>query len=354
MSYIRSDELLTTAAFRGEAERVREMLQHGAISSARDKQKCTALHWAVSMGHVDVAEVLLEYGADVHARSSDGNTPLHVSAREGDAPTAVCLLENGANPVMVNSSGKTALDIALEVADDEVELIHVLRTAQRTHEKHRLTATATADSASPHNELAAPAESTSRSNGSLAAEKPAMVSSGCGGDDPLPIDGPMRADMPDTPPLLPAPVPSDLPNPKPRLVSGGCGSGGGAGILVSGAGSSGMAPSCCMGDATFSGASCSPILSGEGGPSSRSGGVQASLGGMPPPPPPASDAIDRVAPEAAVKTHRLGSSNSGSSDSKASHGSLSRDIEIPSSTGGSELQEIDSAVLATLVSKLGF
>ena len=54
---IRSDELLTTAAFRGEAERVRQMLQHGAVSSARSELKTTALHWAVSMGHVDVAEV---------------------------------------------------------------------------------------------------------------------------------------------------------------------------------------------------------------------------------------------------------------------------------------------------------
>ena len=55
---IRADELLTTAAFRGETERVREMLEHGAASSARSEQLyTTALHWAVSMGHQEVSEV---------------------------------------------------------------------------------------------------------------------------------------------------------------------------------------------------------------------------------------------------------------------------------------------------------
>ena len=56
-NYIRTDELLTTAAFRGEVERVREMLDHGASSSARSQTMCTALHWAVSMGHMEVVEV---------------------------------------------------------------------------------------------------------------------------------------------------------------------------------------------------------------------------------------------------------------------------------------------------------
>ena len=55
---IRSDELLTTAAFRGEVDRVREMLDHGASVGARAEQHMTtALHWAVSMGHIDVVEV---------------------------------------------------------------------------------------------------------------------------------------------------------------------------------------------------------------------------------------------------------------------------------------------------------
>jgi len=135
---IRTDELLTTACFRGEVERVREMLDHGAATSAKDEKLCTALHWAISMGHVEVAALLVERGADPNARSVNGESPLHVAAREGDAETAEFLLGAGANPRLCSTAGKTALDLALEYADDEVELIHMLRNAQAEHDARAL------------------------------------------------------------------------------------------------------------------------------------------------------------------------------------------------------------------------
>ena len=55
---LRTDELLTTAAFRGELERVREMLDHGAVCDARSERLTTALHWASSMGHLEVCALL--------------------------------------------------------------------------------------------------------------------------------------------------------------------------------------------------------------------------------------------------------------------------------------------------------
>ena len=54
---IRSDELLATACFRGEVDRVRDMLDHGAATNARGEHMTSALHWAISMGHIEVAEV---------------------------------------------------------------------------------------------------------------------------------------------------------------------------------------------------------------------------------------------------------------------------------------------------------
>lgn len=135
---IRSDELLATACFRGEVERVRDMLDHGAATNARGENMTSALHWAISMGHVEVAELLIKRGADVDARSSDGSTPLHVSAKEGDFETAEFLLEHGASPTLCNSSGQTPLQIALEFADDEVELIDLLRRATTKHERKLL------------------------------------------------------------------------------------------------------------------------------------------------------------------------------------------------------------------------
>lgn len=53
---IRTDEMLVTSATRGELSRVKEYLDHGALSTARSHHLLTALHWAVTMGHHDVAE----------------------------------------------------------------------------------------------------------------------------------------------------------------------------------------------------------------------------------------------------------------------------------------------------------
>ena len=127
---LRTDELLTTAAFRGELERVREMLDHGAVCDARSERLTTALHWASSMGHLEVCALLIERGADTNARNATGETPLHVAAKEGDGETVDFLLDKGADPRLCNSAGRTALDLALEFADDEVELIDSLRQAQ--------------------------------------------------------------------------------------------------------------------------------------------------------------------------------------------------------------------------------
>ena len=231
MPVIRSDELLTTAAFRGETERVRQMLRHGAASSAPGEHKSTALHWAVSMGHVDIAEVgfaipqyytphavvmnpsltglrerisqlLIEHGANVNAAAANGNAPLHIAAAEGDATMATLLLDTGASPTLCNQSGLTALELA---DDDALDLIHVLRNAQREHEvrsimqheaRHRITAGPPTPNFAETNSARyiASGSFVSRSNA-------AGVSAGCGGDEPLPPDGPLRADMPDDPEL---------------------------------------------------------------------------------------------------------------------------------------------------------
>ena len=198
--YIRTDELLTTAAFRGDVERVRQMLAHGASSSARSDLKTTALHWAISMGHVEVAELLVEHGADVNARAADGNSPLHVAAKEGDADCVNFLLASGASPVLCNATGSSALDLALSFADDEVELIHMLRTAQKSHENKLLVHQAAVGRASE-----------GRTSGSTEnAVRPKMVSSGCGPDSELsePMSSPKGAEVAVS---------------APKMVSGGCG-----------------------------------------------------------------------------------------------------------------------------------
>jgi hypothetical protein len=136
---IRQDDLLMQAASRGELEKVRAMLDHGAVVKGNNKL-LTALHWAVTMGHRDVAELLIERGAAVEARAADGHTPLHMAAREGDAQMVQCLLEARANPNSTNNAGQTAVDLALAFAEDEPEVAQVLLAAGALRSRQLLTA----------------------------------------------------------------------------------------------------------------------------------------------------------------------------------------------------------------------
>ena len=138
-SAIRQDDLLVQAASRGELEKVRAMLDHGAVVKGNNKL-LTALHWAVTMGHRDVAELLIERGANVEAKAADGHTPLHMAAREGDAQMVQCLLEARANPNSTNNASQTAVDLALAFAEDEPEVAQVLLAAGALRSRQLLTA----------------------------------------------------------------------------------------------------------------------------------------------------------------------------------------------------------------------
>ena len=115
------------------------MLDNKAIVSARNNKLLTALHWAVTMGHVAVADLLIERGADVEAKATDGHTPLHMAAREGDAEMVQRLLEAHANPNSVNNAGQTPADLALAFAEEEPQVAQALLAAGARRQASLLT-----------------------------------------------------------------------------------------------------------------------------------------------------------------------------------------------------------------------
>lgn len=141
-----------------------------------------------------VPQLLIEHGADVNARSADGDSPLHVAAREGDAALVECLLEAGASPVLCNSSGSSPLELALSFAEDEVEMIHMLRQHQHKHESQLLMNRAAHERVHEREDIQSVSVPTPPPP-AAPANAPApvqmqMVSSGCGPDGPddeLPI-----------------------------------------------------------------------------------------------------------------------------------------------------------------------
>ena len=124
---------LDSAAFRGDLEMVRVLLDYKADVNVRDDDGWTPLH-SVSHGSryptahfnipqlwLEVARLLIEHGADVNASSDDGGAPLHDAGTVGFVHW---LLEHGANIGAVDNEGGTPWHSAARYG--RVEVVRVL------------------------------------------------------------------------------------------------------------------------------------------------------------------------------------------------------------------------------------
>lgn len=119
---------LGLAAFFGQVDAVKVLLDHGAAVDAADRSRFgnTALDAAVAANHADVVRVLLAAGANANVRDSARYTPLHKAAANGNAEIARLLLEGGADASAVRDGGKTPLADAMDRGHGD--LAEVLRT----------------------------------------------------------------------------------------------------------------------------------------------------------------------------------------------------------------------------------
>ncbi len=91
---------LHLAAYAGNLEKAKGLLQDAGDVSARDRTGRTALHIAARAGHREMIDLLLSSGADVNARAEAGWTPLHEAAQSGHEAVVELLIARGA---MVNA-----------------------------------------------------------------------------------------------------------------------------------------------------------------------------------------------------------------------------------------------------------
>lgn len=111
------EERLRVAASRGQAERVRWLLDAGISPDAADTSGIRPLMRATGAERSEIVTLLLDRGARVNAADGQGQTALFFAARRDPAPAAALvalLLERGADPRVVTTDGRTPLVSAIQ------------------------------------------------------------------------------------------------------------------------------------------------------------------------------------------------------------------------------------------------
>jgi len=98
-----------SAAFNGNADRVRSLIASGAAVNTKDSNGNTALMCAVHNGNVDSVNALIAAGADMRVTDNNGLTLLMGAAVSGKAGCVKALIDAGADVNANGPSGFTAL-----------------------------------------------------------------------------------------------------------------------------------------------------------------------------------------------------------------------------------------------------
>jgi len=98
----------------GNLDIVKRLLDSGLVNKdSRDKDGNTPLIWAVtSDGSEEMLEALVDHGADINVQNYIGETALYIASARGLADKVEYLLENGARTQITNLDGATALHAA--------------------------------------------------------------------------------------------------------------------------------------------------------------------------------------------------------------------------------------------------
>lgn len=126
-----ANEELINAIVKKDAKAVANVLnettaKHGCVADANVKgvDLSTPLHFTVTSGTVEIAEILLKHFAEVNAQDEEGITPLHLACLSGNLPMVKKLLSwPGVSVELKDSTGSTPAHQAASNLQEDILLL---------------------------------------------------------------------------------------------------------------------------------------------------------------------------------------------------------------------------------------
>ncbi len=167
---------LVEAAFEGELDECKRLVDKGMYVDSEDGRKHTPLSDAASQGQRAVVEYLLELGADPNSQSDVGRTPLWRAAYNGQLEMVELLLAAGADPEVKTTEHERPYDVAKDDATREL-----LANFPREETERMLRARADAMAAALEKRLKTAAEREAHARETMRAELCALAIKGDAG-----------------------------------------------------------------------------------------------------------------------------------------------------------------------------
>jgi cytohesin len=120
---------LHKAAFEGNLDKVRQLVESGTEVDTGDDLGWTASYWGLSAGHKDVFVYLLSQGADATTKTNGGRTLLHQASKAGFTDIVNRLIAKGADVNVKDKEGETPLQHAASEGHKEVVKLLVAKGA---------------------------------------------------------------------------------------------------------------------------------------------------------------------------------------------------------------------------------